>query len=134
MTRISTDETVVAFLLTDGPLRALVGLRIWGGISSPPRGADYNPSDGGAICVQTIAGSDDYTDLLRHESVQFKCYESSRAKADILAGTLHEILQNQVTSKIKWARRTLTARVLAEPDTGWIFAFTQYRIMIHQEE
>ena len=134
MTRISTDATVVAFLLTDAPLRVLVGLRIWGGISSPPRGADYKPSEGGAICIQTVSGGDDYTDLLRHELVQFKCYAESRAKADTLAGVLHTALQGSVTSKMKWARRTTTSRVLAEPDTGWIFAFTQYAIMVHQEE
>ena len=134
MTRVSTDATVVEFLLTDADLEALVESRIWGGISTPPRAANYDTTIGAAICLQTIAGADDYTDLLRHEQVQFKCYAASRAKADILAGVLHGALQNKRTGKIKWARRTTTARVMAEPETGWIFAFTQYAIMIHQEE
>lgn len=134
MTRVSTDETVVAFLLTDDALEALVETRIWGGISTPPRGANYNPSEGAAICLQTVSGVDDYTDLMRHDRVQFKCYANSRADADILAGVLHNALQNGRTGKMKWARRTLTARVMAEPETGWTFAFTQYSIMVHQEE
>lgn len=134
MTRVSTDEKVVAFLLLDVDLEALVESRIWGGISTPPRGADYKPADGPAICLQTISGVDDYTDLLRHERVQFKCYAGSRSDADQLAGVLHTALQGERTSDIMWARRTTTARVMAEPETGWVFAFTQYSIMIHQEE
>jgi len=134
MTRVSTDATVVAFLLTDVDLEALVETRIWGGISTPPRAANYNPASGAAICLQTISGVDDYTDLLRHERVQFKCYANTRAEADELAGVLHGALQSGRTGKMKWARRTITPRVLAEPETGWIFAFTQYSIMIHQEE
>ena len=134
MTRISTDQIVVAFLLEDPALPESVATRIWGGTSTPPKGAEYNPSDGGAICVQTISGADDYTDLLRHESVQFLCYAKSDAEADILAGVLHTALQNKRTSKIKWARRTLTPRVLSDPETRWSYAFVQYSIMIHQEE
>lgn len=134
MIRVSTDAEVVEFLLTDADLEALVEGRIWGGISTPPRGANYDPATGAAICLQTIVGSDDYTDLLRHELVQFKCYAATRAEADTLAGVLHGALQSQRTGTMKWARRTTTARVMAEPETGWIFAFTQYAIMIHQEE
>ena len=134
MTRVSTDATVVAHLLTDADLEVLVETRIWGGISTPPRAANYDATVGEAICLQTVSGVDDYTDLLRHDRVQFKCYAESRADADVLAGVLHGALQNGRTGKMKWARRTLTARVMAEPETGWIFAFTQYAIMIHQEE
>lgn len=134
MTRVSTDAKVVEFLLDDADLEVLVETRIWGGVSMPPRSADYKPSIGAAICLQTIAGADDYTDLMRNEQVQFKCYATTRAKADELAGWLHGALQNKRTGTMKWARRTITARVLAEPETGWIFAFTQYAIMIHQEE
>ena len=134
MTRLSTEATVVAFLLTDVALEALTSTRIWGGVSSPPRGADYKLSVGEAICLMTVSGTDDYTDLLRHELVQFKCYAPSRAEADVLAGVLHNALQGQFTSKIKWARRTTTSRLLTEPETGWPFAFVQYAIMVHQEE
>ena len=134
MTRISTDQTVVAFLLEDATLELKVETRIWAGTSTPPKGAEYNPSQGGAICLQTISGADDYTDLLRHESVQFLCYAGSAAEADILAGVLHTALQNKRTSKIKWARRTLTSRVLQDPETRWTYAFVQYSIMVHQEE
>lgn len=134
MTRISTDQTVVAFLLEDVTLELKVETRIWGGTSTPPKGAEYNPSQGGAICVQTIVGRDDYTDLLRHEQVQFLCYDKSDAEADILAGVLHSALQNERTSKIKWARRTLTPRVLRDSETRWTYAFVQYSIMVHQEE
>ncbi len=133
MTRVSTDATLVAFLLADEPLTNLTGQRIWGGVSSPPRGADYNPTKGEAICLMTATGRDDYTDLLRHELVQFKCYAKTRAKADTLAGVLHGALQNNRSEKMKWARRTTTSTVLAEPETGWIYAFTQYATMIHQE-
>jgi len=133
MTRVSTDATLVAFLLADEPLTNLTGQRIWGGVSSPPRGVDYKPDQGGAICLMTAAGRDDYTDLLRHELVQFKCYAKTRAKADTLAGVLHGALQNKRNEKMKWARRTTTSRVLAEPETGWVYAFTQYATMIHQE-
>jgi hypothetical protein len=134
MIRVSTDAEVVEFLLADVELEALVETRIWGGVSMPPRGANYKPSKGAAICLQSIGGRDDYTDLLRHEPVQFKCYAASRAKADDLAGVLHGALQGERTSNMMWARRTITPRVLAEPETEWIFAFTQYSVMIHQEE
>ena len=134
MTRVSTDATVVAFLLEDADLGLLVETRIWGGISTPPRAANYNPASGAALCLQTMTGVDDYTDLLRHERVQFKCYADTRAEADELAGVLHGALQGESTANMMWARRTITPRVLAEPETGWIFAFTQYSIMVHQEE
>ena len=133
MTRLSTDANLVEILLAYEPLTNLTGQRIWGGVSEPPRGADYKPPKGAAVCLQTITGTDDYTDLLRHELVQVNCYAETRAKADTLAGVLHIVLQNTVTAKMKWARRTLTPRVLAEPETGWIYAFTQYATMIHQE-
>jgi len=133
MTRVSTDATIVAFLLDDAALGALVEGRIWGGSVFPPRGANYNPSQGPAICLQNYSGVDDYTDLLRHDRVQFKCYAASPANADSLAGVLHGALQSERTKDMMWARRTITARVLTEPDTGWVFAFVQYSIMIHQE-
>lgn len=134
MTRISTDATLVTFLLANESLTEVTEQRIWGGSPFPPKSSNYNPSVGGAICLQTIAGSDDYTDLLRHERVQFKCYAETRAKADDLAGVLHSALNNQRTTRLKWARRIQTARVLSEPDTGWVFAFVEYAAMIHQEE
>ena len=134
MIRVSTDQTIVAFLLADTNLPKSVATRIWGGTSTPPKAAEYNPSDGGAICLQTISGVDDYTDLLRHERVQFLCYAKSAAEADILAGVLHTALQNKRTSKIKWARRTLTPRILQDPETRWTYTFVQYSIMVHQEE
>lgn len=134
MTRLSTDAVIVAFLLEDEALNGLTEQRIWGGVTYPPRGADYKLSDGGAICFKTVSGIDDYTDLLRHDRVQFKCYAASRAKADALSGVLHEALQNKSTSVIKWARRTLTPSIIIEPDTDWPFAFCQYSIMVNQEE
>jgi hypothetical protein len=133
MTRNSTDATVVAFLLANEALTATCEQRIWGGCSVPPPGADYKPSDGGAICLQTVTGRDEETDLLRHEQVQFKCYSDTPANADILAGVLHGALQNQRSTRMKWARRSTTPRVLLEPETEWPYAFTQYAIMVHQE-
>ena len=134
MTRVSTDATVVALLLDDVDLGALVERRIWGGSVFPPKEANYNPSQGPAICLQNYSGVDDYTDLLRHDQVQFKCYAKSPADADALAGVLHGALQGERTTDMMWARRTITTRVLREPDTGWVFAFVQYSIMIHQKE
>lgn len=131
---LSTDQLVVAFLLEDAPLERRVEARIWGGTSTPPKGAEYNPSDGGAICLQVVSGVDDYTDLLRHERVQFLCYDKSSAEADSLSRILHIALQNKRTGTIKWARRTLTPRVLTDPETRWVYAFVQYSIMVHQEE
>lgn len=133
MTRQSTDAAVVEVLLASAALTSVVGQRVWGGSPLPPKAANYDPSQGGAVCAQTIAGRDDYTDLLRHDQVQFKCYAETRAEADTLAGTLHSALQNVRTAKFKWARRMLTARILSEPDTGWIYAFVQYAVMTHQE-
>lgn len=133
MTRLSTNTVLVEYLLTVGALTTLTSTRIWGGSPFPPRGADYKPSDGEAICLNVVAGADDYTDLLRHEMVQFKCYAPTRVEADTLAGVLHEALENKQTAKIKWARRVQTHRSLIEPDTEWIFSLAQYGVMVRQE-
>jgi hypothetical protein len=134
MTRLSTDAVIVALLLDDEALTNLTALRIWAGVTYPPRNANYKLSDGEAICLKTVSGIDDYTDLMRHDRVQFKCYAASRAKADTLAGVLHEALQNKRTATLKWARRTLTPSIIIEPETDWPYAFCQYSIMVHQEE
>ncbi len=132
--RLSTGETLVEFLLADTDLADKTERRIWAGSPYPPKGSDYKPNDGSAICFTVVSGVDDETDLLRHERVQFKCYAETSAEADILAGVLHAALNNGRSAKVKWARRTITPREMVEPESGWTFSLVQYTVMVHQEE
>jgi hypothetical protein len=125
-----TDEAAVlrSELEDDDVLVDLIGTRLWAETDVPASG--YKPADGAAICFRLRGGSDDYTDALQHASFYFKCYGATPLLAKGCYRALHAALQNLQASLIKWARREMIGQLLAEPETGWLYVLTAYKVMI----
>lgn len=125
-----TDESAAlrSMLEADGVLTALIGQRLWAETDVPATG--YQPSQGPAICFKVRGGTDDYTDALQHDSFQFKCYGATPLLARECYRALHAALQNKQAVLIRWARREILGQLLLEPETGWPYVLTAYKVMI----
>ena len=125
-----TDEAAVlrSELEADGVLADLISTRLWAETDVPASG--YVPADGAAICFKLRGGSDDYTDGLQHDSFLFKCYGLTPLLAKGCYRALHAALQNKQAALIKWARREMIGQLLQEPETGWFYVLTAYKVMI----
>jgi hypothetical protein len=125
-----TDEAAVlrSELEADEVLADLIETRLWAETDVPASG--YVPADGAAICFKLRGGLDDYTDGLQHDSFLFKCYGLTPLLAKGCYRALHAALQNKQAALIKWARREMIGQLLQEPETGWFYVLTAYRVMI----
>jgi hypothetical protein len=115
-------------LEADEVLVDLIGTRLWAETDVPASG--YQPSQGPAICFRLRGGIDDYTDALQHDSFLFKCYGATPLVAKECYRALHTALQNKQAALIKWARREIIGQVLLEPETGWPYVLTAYKVMM----
>jgi hypothetical protein len=125
-----TDEAAAlrSELEADEVLVDLIGTRLWAETDFPASG--YQPSQGPAICFRLRGGIDDYTDALQHDSFLFKCYGATPLVAKECYRALHAALQNKQAALIKWARREIIGQVLQEPETGWPYVLTAYKVMM----
>jgi hypothetical protein len=131
---INDHKTVRDFLLTNGPLVALVDTRIYPDMETPPAG--YEPTDGPCICFKRRGGSQDYEAVNLFPSYQFKCYgeiggtQSPEASAEEVYRALFEALNYQSTYLIKSVEMEAQGQPLLEPDTGWKYTLCFYRLQV----
>ena len=121
-------KTLRDYLLTQAGLMALTGTRIYAEANSPPAG--YKPSDGGAVCFKARGGRPDYVDVIVTPSMQFKCYGATELLANLVYAALYDALHNAQTNAIRGARCEILGTTLAEPETGWPFVLTFFRVPI----
>jgi hypothetical protein len=126
------EQAVVEFLLAQANLVTVVDDRIWGGRDVPPPG--YKPADGQGICCKTRGGGVDYSDALFFPSVQFKCYGVDEVAAALGYRALFDVLHSGSGATLRWARCEVLGQPLREPDAGWPFVLTFFRVSIRSEE
>lgn len=124
----NVSKTLRDYLLTKAGLTALTGTRIYAEANTPAAG--YKPSDGGAVCFKVRGGRPEYVDVLLGPSVQFKCYGSSELVANQLYQALYDALHNAQTNAVRMARCEMLGQTLAEPESGWPFVLTFFKVMI----
>jgi hypothetical protein len=124
----NASKAIRDYLLTKAALVALAGTRIYAEANTPPAG--YKLSDGGAICFKARGGRPEYVDVLLAPSYQFKCYGTTELTANQLYQALYDALQNAQTYIIRGARCEVLGQTLAEPETGWPFVLTFFKVMV----
>jgi hypothetical protein len=127
---IDAHTTIRAFLLTNAPLVALVGTRLYAGRDVPPVG--YKPLDGPCITFKVRGGGPDYEDALLNPSVQFKCYDDTETECYALYRALYAAVQNGTSATVLHAETETLGQVLSEPDTGWYFTLAYFKFMLRQ--
>jgi hypothetical protein len=125
------------YLMSQGPLTALIGTRLWAEVDSPPDEGQnrYKPADGPAIAFKSRGGQPDYTNAILHLSWQLKVYGLNTAANNnarrrtylALMDALHDPLgRGGVQAQIEVAGQTLT-----EPRTGWDYTLIFVETWMH---
>lgn len=130
---IDVAKAIRDYLIAQGALTALTGERIYAETDVPPAG--YQPSDGACICFRMRGGTVDFSDAILWPSVQFKCYGSDDVEANTLYRVLFDVLHGvpEPSAVVRAAYLETAGETLAEPETGWPFVLTFYRMMIANE-
>lgn len=123
---INTMAELRAYLVTQTPLVALTGDRLWAATVTPPAG--YKPAQGPGIAFNGRGGGLTYDSVIVTESAQFKCYAATPLATLELYGILADVLHNKSGGPIRSATLETTGYVLQEPETGWYFALTYFSI------
>ena len=122
---IDTLATLRGFLTQQSALTALTGQRIYAGVVYPP--PDYAPGQH-ALCFNIRSGSLTYDRQLLAESFTFKCYGADEPSAMLLYRTLADALDDRRGGRIRHAELETSGYPLREPDTGWPFVLTYFRV------
>ena len=126
---IDAPRALREHLLADANVVAQCGDRVWADTDTPAPG--YKPSDGGAIVFTFRGGIPDYSDALLVPSVQFKCYGgSSPYDAQETYRVLYDAMQNTAGAEVRHARCEVIGQSLSEPDSGWPFVLTYFKVWI----
>lgn len=124
------DATAVALALTDAPLVAATGGRIYGG-DAPPVG--FNPQAETAVCLKSRGGLVTYAELVE-ASIQAKCYGPTPPEAWDTYQALHAALQGASSGAVTYALAETTGQQLTEPSTGRVFILAYYKLFIRPAE
>jgi len=134
---IDPHIAVREFLISQEPFASLVGDRLYGGRSEPPKG--FSPSDGDCVAFMVRPGvGPDYEDALFTASVQFKCYgfdaldSSSEVESFNLYRSLYDALHNGHDATLLWGLTEGVGQILSEPETGWFFVLAYFTVMLRQ--
>jgi hypothetical protein len=120
-----TDAALTAFLLARPGLTAVAGQRIHASLYLPK---GYKPDDGPALIFNPRGGGQDYSRLVLSPSYQFRSFGLTQAEARRLDRALYDALNDAQCYPIKMARMESIGQLFQEPDTGWPFVLTFYRI------
>ncbi len=110
---IDVDEAALDFLLADGTVTTAVGDRAWA--QSVPI-EDYDPEDGGAVCINQRSSIIRYTTLIE-ASVQLRAYGADGAAAWDVYKIAHAAMHEQGSAVVKWAALEQLVGLLEEPGT-----------------
>jgi hypothetical protein len=119
------DSALTAFLLAQPGLTAVAGQRIHASLYLPK---GYKPDDGPAMIFNPRGGGQDYSSLVLSPSYQFRSFGLTQAEARRLDLALYDALNDAQCFPIKMARMESIGQLFQEPDTGWPFVLTFYRI------
>lgn len=113
------------YLITRDEIDALTGDRVF---ASPylPRG--YVPDDGPALLFSIRGGDQDYASQVLRPSFQFRSYALTHELAMELDRALYDNLNDAFCIDIKMARMEAIGQLLNEPQTGWPYVLSFYRV------
>ncbi len=117
---------LLEYLQAQPSLVALVGRRIWAEATNPAAG--YKPTQGAALCFAVRGGGPDYSDALLVPRVQFQCYGRDEDQAQALYRALYSVLHGTGGGAVQYARCDALGQQLADPETGWLFVLTYFRV------
>lgn len=122
---VDTDAALTTFLLAQASLTAVAGRRIHASLYLPK---GYAPEDGPALLFNARGGGQDYSNLVLSPSYQFRSFGLTQAEARRLDRALYDALNDAQCYPIKIARLETIGQLFEEPDTGWPFVLSFYRI------
>lgn len=122
---IDTLATLRTFLASQTALTTLTSTRLYAGRTYPP--PDYTPGQY-ALCFNGRGGSIDYASRLISESFTFKCYGADELTAMTLYRTLVDVLHDKNSGNLRSAELEVLDYPLQEPDTGWHYTLTFFRV------
>jgi len=124
---IDIEKVVRDYLITVSALMTLTGGRIYASTHLPP---SYKPDDGPALLFALRGGGQDYSSHVLVASLQFRSYALTATLARQLDRELYSALNDVKTGQIKYARLETPGQLLTEPETGWYFALSFYRVLV----
>lgn len=131
---ISVPRVLRDYLAGKLALAAEIGTRLWAEESTPPEEENYRPAQGPAICFKVRGGGPDTEEsALLDVSVQFKIYGKDRETAWKIYRLLYDALHDQGGGQLRWAQSEILGASLEEPDSGWKFVLTFFRVWVVDE-
>lgn len=121
---IDVDAAAVALARLDATLVTAVSDRIFGG-DAPP--VDYDPAQGGAVCLRSRGGPTRYDNLL-DVSIQAKCYGPTAVAAWQTYIHTHGALHEKSSAVVAFSQSEVTGQALAEPGTGRDYILAYFRM------
>lgn len=127
---IDAGKQLRDLLLSKADLTALTGARIYAETDFPAKG--YTPANGPAVTFRIRGGGQEtQQNALLSLSVQFKCYGADEVKANQCYRALHDVLDQARSGTVCWAEMETPGQTLREPETGWVFVLTFYRVVMN---
>ena len=123
---LDVDAAAVALAMADSALATAVSNRIYGG-STPP--VEYDPADGGAVCLRSRGGPTRYDSLL-DVSIQAKCYGPTAVDAWQIYQFTYDALHEKSNSQITFSQSQIIGQALTEPGTGRNYVLAYFRMMM----
>ena len=127
MSVIDAHEVVRNYLSTVTGLTDLVQSRIFAGADLEK---GYTPSDGPAVVFSARSGNVAYHGATLRPSMQFRCFGKTRTDAGDTDRALYDALHEQSGPSMRWATLETMGQPLTDPDTGWFFMLSGYRIWL----
>lgn len=120
------DALVREQLAAHATLASLAGSRIYVGRDLP---AGYTPADGPAVLARANGGTPDYANTIR-PSLQVRCYGLTEGAVREVSRAVFDALHDLRSGRIVNAQCDILGQSLSEPDTGWLFELSYYRLQV----
>ncbi|RRR75286.1 MAG: hypothetical protein EI684_05125 [Candidatus Viridilinea halotolerans] len=122
-------------LMRDAALTDLVGTRIYIA-TDPPAGYDPNPTathpttTGPAVLLTDRGGRPNETSLLLEPTYHARCWGATERLARTVDARLFAALHDRAFGRIRSVRCTVTGQHSPEPETGWHFVLSTWRVTV----
>jgi len=121
------ESIIRAYLVAQAGILALTSTRVYASPYLPP---GYQPSDGSALLLSLRGGGQDYSSRVLEASLYVRSYAATATAARTLDRAVYDAFNDVRSSTIKWARLETPGQLLQEPETGWVFVLSAYRVLV----
>ena len=123
---IDVDATLRAFLVSRATITSVGGQRIYASTDLP---AGYRAEQGPAL-LYTVQMTPGYASKLLKGSATFRSYGADELSARQLDRALYDGIHDKVSSAVRAAHLQSGGQLLQDPNTGWYFVLSVYRLVI----